>query len=231
MKVRLSIGCVVFLVIAIPLSAAEDEDGTTADLDSVLCRDCARAILDEHRASLSWGETGIDYRALRFATAAQPGYPEDSERARELMTALNAAKLTGDSQRIVAVSDSMLALNYIDILAHVSAALAHRELGNAREWDFHGDLVRGLFHSIVYSGDGISLESAIRVVDEYEAYRYIVVLEWSLQAEERVALADHEYLKVEVLTSESDVLTRYFDLDAAQKWLEVHCGQSDAAPN
>jgi hypothetical protein len=151
-------------------SAATPLPRTSASYDSLLAR-------------LRGGDLTIDYLALRLAYAATPQYAPYDFRT-ESKTAMRTAFAAGECRTALAVADSTLARNYVDIEAHVVSDQCMGRLGDHAKASYHGTIARGLIESIRTYASGRTPDSAIVVISIDEEYTILAVqgLERTMQA-------------------------------------------------
>src|SRR5918996_1227514 len=77
---------------------------------------------------------------------------------------LNAALAQKNYEEALKIADSVLAKNFVEINAHMTAQIAHQELGNTDRAQFHKFMVDGLLNSIKSNFDGKSVDSAYEVI-------------------------------------------------------------------
>ncbi len=123
-------------------------------------------------AKLKGGDTSVDFRALRLAYSETKEYSPDSisiEQRKNLFQLLTDKKY----DEAVAASEAILKTNYVEINSHQVLAVAYRELGNAKKFDFHLKVYKGLIESIISGLDGKSTSTAFTVISDEEEYDLI----------------------------------------------------------
>jgi uncharacterized protein DUF4919 len=130
---------------------------------------------DSLLARLRAGDVGIDFLSLRLAYAETPHYaPYDFDT--ESRRAMFAAATAGNHQKALALADSILATNYVDIEAHLVSAESRQHLGDSAKAAYHGAIVRGLIESMSDYASGQSPDSAIVVINIREEYALLAAL-------------------------------------------------------
>jgi hypothetical protein len=119
----------------------------------------------------------VDFGALRMAYARSEHYrpysvyPDGGDELRD-------AYRRNDWPRVLQIAETSLALNYVRIRPHFYAMRAHRALGDAAATAHHRAFMEGLSRSILASGDGLTPETAMLVIDiqeEYDAMAFLGV--------------------------------------------------------
>lgn len=114
----------------------------------------------------------------------------------ELQKQLTAATGEGNLQRILELTQGILAEDPTDIRAHVLRAYVLHKMGRTAEGDLHRAMGQGLVDSIAHTGDGKDYASAwtvFQVEEEYEMLKF-ARLQPSAQA-----LREHAGRKYDVL--------------------------------
>jgi hypothetical protein len=115
------------------------------------------------------GDQTVDFRQLRLAYANSPSYgsgPDTDTQRKAMMASLNAK----DFANAIKNADVVLAAKYVDLDAHFVAYVAHRELKDTEQAEFHKFVLQGMLKSITASGDGKSPETAFQVIEVHEEY-------------------------------------------------------------
>ncbi len=112
------------------------------------------------------GDKSIDFKELRFAYADSGGGPDTDAQKKAMMAALNSKKFA----EVIKNADAVLAGDFVDMDAHYAEYIAHRELKDLDQADFHKFILQGLLDSILHSGDGKRPETAFQVIEVHEEY-------------------------------------------------------------
>ena len=161
----------------------------------------------------------FDMDSLRRAFAASSDYAPyslDTDLRKAMFAALDRSAFA-EARRL---ADSALALNYLDIFAHIGADMAARKSGDERAHQFHEAMVRGLLGAIFSSGEGTAQSPwVVLSVDEEYAVLQTQGLRRSEQALSRCANGrDCDVLTVEDgRGGESRRL--WFDVSTPKGWL------------
>jgi hypothetical protein len=113
------------------------------------------------------GDQTVDFRQLRLTYANSPSYdggPDTDTQRKAMMASLNAK----DFANAIKNADVVLAAKYVDLDAHFVAYIAHRELKDTEQAEFHKFVLQGLLKSITASGDGKTPETAFQVIEVHE---------------------------------------------------------------
>lgn len=182
----------------------------------------ARQIYDSLKARLLAGDTVIDYRAFRFAyagTAEYDPFGAFTGDVREQM--MNAYYRSGDPAAARQAADSLLALNYVDIDAHMITALTSATLGDTARTRFHASVARGLTASIEQPGVGNSPDAPYEIIGVVEEDALLRMRGWRRGNQSQVTCQDKPCDRMEVSrpsTGETQVL--YFDVSRPHAFLK-----------
>ena len=127
-------------------------------------------------SKLKGGDTTIDFKALRLASVdsdAEEAGEADRELYKKAVVALNAKKY----DEVISACEKTLKSGYLDIDTHVLLAVAYRETGNSKKFDFHKAVYLGLVNSILAGADGKSAKTAYVVITVGEEYAILGALE------------------------------------------------------
>ena len=157
------------------------------------------------------GEGAVDYKALRFAYFETPGYNPlagmlDYRAVWRPLAQRNWAEA-------VKQAEAVLEKNYVDANAHMVAAVAYREQGDAEKAKLHRRWADGLLESIKAGGDGKSAETAWHVISISE--EYAVLRSMNLRAVGQSLANDkgHAYDVMKTLDPQNAEATFYFNVD------------------
>jgi hypothetical protein len=121
-------------------------------------------------AQLKSGNTAIDYTALRYARAEQPGYNPYEGLADPAKGDLFRAIAAADFDRVATLANDVLGRDYTDIDAHAALAVVLERRGMTQEAMFERAVADGLLRSIQDSGNGMAPETAYVVISVAEEY-------------------------------------------------------------
>jgi hypothetical protein len=146
-----------------------------------------------------------------------PGGADTDTQKKAMMAALNSKNYADALKN----ADIVLAADYVDMDAHFVEYIAHRELKNAEQAEFHKFILQGLLDSITHPGDGKNFETAYQVIQVHEEY---VVLRFMGLMPSKQSMAEkngHSYDVMETLNPESnEKVTLYFNIDIEEKHLK-----------
>src|SRR4030095_10418027 len=126
-------------------------------------------------AKLKGGDTGVDFKALRIASAdsdAEDSGQVDREEYKKIVAAVDAKK----NADAISVAEKALKSGYMDINTHMLLAVAYRETGNKEKFAFHKAVYLGLVNSILAGADGKSPSTAYVVINVAEEYALLGAL-------------------------------------------------------
>jgi hypothetical protein len=131
---------------------------------------------DELVARAKRSDANVDYLALRNAYAESPHYDPYGSKVGALQSEMFDAYRRADCAAVLAKAESILAVDFVDVDAHLLAGLCHGKLGNEQAMRREREAARGLIDSILQSGDGKSEESAFVVIEVAEEYSLLRLL-------------------------------------------------------
>lgn len=174
---------------------------------------------------LKKGETGIDFKKLRFAFTETKNYSpygnrsEDATRMSQLYREKNYKEALKSAEKVLETS-------YVDINAHFVAAISSNEIGNSEKAEFHKKVYLGLINSIISSKDGKSARTAFEVIYVPEEYSVLSYLGYQRGSQ---ALVNENGSKFDVLTvtnpQNNETLKLYFNIDTVWKGYEKVFGK------
>jgi hypothetical protein len=161
----------------------------------------------------------FDFLALRSAFAGSSDYSPydvDTDLRKAMFGALEGSKFA-DASRL---ADSALALNYLDIFAHVGAGMAARGANDEQADRFHEALVGGLLAAILASGKGTAQSPwVVLSIDE----EYAVLQAQGLRRTEQMLGKCDDGRACDVLTvtdaEGGSPRQLYFDITAPRTWM------------
>lgn len=201
---RIGFVSIVFFVFALDVSAQAASE--TANVGK-------KPTYDQLLAKLKSGDTNIDYGALRMTYTETKSYSatgSDPAARSQMSKAVSGREFT----EAIKVAKSILDKNYVDINAHVAMAVANRELGDTKLFEFHKAVYRGLIDSIVASGDGKTAKTAYVVISVPEEYALLQALDLRRGSQSLLNENGHTYDVLTVTdpkTNESRKI--YFNID------------------
>lgn len=174
-----------------------------------LSSDTYYSLLDSLQNGIS-----VDLLKLRMAlTKTKEFSPYDTdlgEKHRRIRSALDNSQY----RKALAIADSILSYNYVDIDVHLYCGYAYKQLGDSLKSDFHYSLYDGLLNSVVASGDGKTAKTALWVISTTEEYAFIRAYNLSLEEQSLYHEDSHSFDLMEVTDRESQEKHKiYFNID------------------
>ena len=165
------------------------------------------ALLERVKAS----DPAVDFAQLRRLYAGSASYTPlrdaDEPRLRDVM-ARGADRMTLD------VARAILQRNYLNVDAHLAAAVACDALGDMTCRVHHEYVARGILDSIMRSGDGKTLETAWVVISVPEEYAVAAVLGVRVIGQEVVRRGERYYDRLTVRDLDTNAERElFFDID------------------
>jgi len=176
--------------------------------------DAAPADYAALKARLDAGDTGVDFRALRDAYATTPDYrpnsPDALVRRKAVQDALEARRF----DTALTLLEKWLAADFLNPFAHLGAARAYRETGNAEKAAFHDAVVDGLYASICAPDEGLSEQRPCPVLSIDEQHFFLVMNGFTVQGEYGMDCSEGRPCQVYEVTkmNTNEAFTLYFDI-------------------
>lgn len=168
---------------------------------------------EDYVSQVKAGKVDIDYTAFRLAYTASPKYA-DPWTFRELRIAMRKAYDAGDCPTAMARAAEIFEVNYVNIDAHLTAALCHKKDGNAERERHEIAVFRGLVFSVLKSGDGKSPKTAFVVISVDEEYAAMQALGVKLDRQLLVQEGGSSFDLIEAKKLDSgEPVTLYFNVD------------------
>ena len=164
-------------------------------------------------------DAAVNFQELRLAYTETKQYnPYGGDR--EMRTAMFAALTGKQYDQALLSSEKILAANYLDINAQLSAYVANRELGHAEKADYHKNIARKLLKSISDSGDGKTIATAFVVISTDEEYAMFNYMGVRPTAQALIEEQTHHYDKMTVTDPKTErEVIYYFNIDKPFNWL------------
>ena len=132
---------------------------------------------------------------------------------------MNAALAQKNYDQALQIAESVLAKNFVEINAHMTAQIAYQETGKTEKAEFHKFMVEGLLNSIKGSGDGKSPEKAFEVISVNEEYGLIRSLGLKPTSQALAENKGHSYDVITVIDPQTNKESQlYFNIDKPFKW-------------
>ena len=175
-------------------------------------------------ARMKSGETQVDYRALREAYAASPGYDPYAMKVQAMIGMMVDAANAGDCDKALDLAKRITDIDFVQIDAHTVADFCYHQRKDAKRAAFHHAVALGLLRSIAASGDGKSPASAFVVVSMDEEYAMIHTLGLHVDQQALVNANGRSYDRLAVTTLDGRHLSIYFDVSRPFGSLERQFG-------
>lgn len=161
-------------------------------------------------------DPSVNFTELRLAFYESPNYNPYAP----MMTyrPMNAALAQKNYEEALKIADSVLAKNFVEINAHMTAQIAHQELGNTERAQFHKFMVDGLLNSIKSNVDGKSLDTAYEVISINEEYGLIRSLGLRPIKQGLVPNKGHHFDAITVVDQTGKESVIYFNVDKPFNW-------------
>lgn len=204
-----SVGAIVtVLAFAICVSAQTPQSGPTP---------AEKSKYDVLLEKVKQKDATVDFTELRMAFYESPHYSPYAP----MMTyrPMNAALNQKNYEEALKIAESVLAKNFVEINAHITAQIAFQATGNAERAQFHKFMVDGLLNSIKSKADGKTVDTAFLVISVNEEYGLIRSL--GLRPIKQALIQDkgHSFDAITVVdpqTNQESVL--YFNIDKPFNW-------------
>jgi len=221
-------GCLGLSAVLLALVACSPRAGTlparVSAYDAPYPRAEADAIYADLALKLRAGDRSVDFTVLRLAYADSSYYrPSIQCGDRKAMFQDLHEKRYGDALQ---AAEAMLERCPLDLDAHMVAGVSSAELGAPDRAGDHRWIVDGLVRSILASGDGKSLKTAMGVIDVQE--EYVAVNALGLQTSGQGLLNQGGRYFDEVQTIDPRTGTKgvlYFNFDRPMHWANRQLGK------
>jgi tetratricopeptide (TPR) repeat protein len=131
----------------------------------------------------------------------------------DIKESLDQAIEENDFQGIIAAAEKILEKDFTDMRAHVWKAMAHMKLGEKEKELYDRSVTSGLFHSILRSGDGKSIQTAWHIFQLKEASDVLKQLGFFMWIKQ--SLLENQgrsYTLIEAKNSQGETAEFYFDI-------------------
>ena len=162
-------------------------------------------------------DPSVNFTELRLAFYESPNYNPYAP----MLTyrPMNAALNQKNYEEALKIAEAVLAKNFVEINAHITAQIAYQETGNAERAQFHKFMVDGLLNSIKSKLDGKSVATAFEVISINEEYGVVRSLGLRPIKQALVQEKGHSYDAITVVdpqTNQESVM--YFNVDKPFSW-------------
>lgn len=160
------------------------------------------------------GETEVDYAALRQNCGRTSWYVQRKQsKIDEMEKKMYAADSNKDYAKVRTLAQSILNINYLNMMAHMMLSLASEALGDSASAEHHLDIELGLLRSIGQSGSGENCREGKVVIDVEEEYFVMRIMGWRLMRQQTVGDGDNTCDLMEVVDSEGNERKEYFNVN------------------
>lgn len=159
----------------------------------------------------------LDFTALRMAYAASDQYsPYGGDRS-----IFEKALQDKNHQEALRLGEAEVEKDFLNVWAHWAAWQGAQGLGDETRAAFHQYALRGIFQSIVNSGDGKSQETAYHVLSTDETYFVLAALGLRTKSQALQHKDGHSYDAMTVVDVQSGTeLTLYFNIDISFGYMQ-----------
>ena len=193
------------ILIFLPISSSAQQEGKPA-YESLLER-------------VKKADPTVDFAALRLAYADNP--PKDSGTDPDASKAMFAALRDKNYGKALEHAEKIMKANYVDINAHMVAAMAYKEKNDSEKQKFHRYVAEGLIKSILSSGDGKSQKTALTVISTSEEYVILRVYGLMPASQALQSANGHHYDRLDAVNPKTnEKVTLYFNIDRPYGALE-----------
>ncbi len=176
-----------------------------------------QALLDR----VKQGDATVDFLEFRRAYSDSPAFVDtaNSDESKKMYEAFNRKDFAGALKS----AQKILDINYCDIDAHQVAYLASRELSDSEQADFHHKITHNLIQSILSTGDGKGLESAMEVITVHEEYIILMVMGLTRGSQSLISKGGHSYDQLDAINPQThEKVTVYFNVDRTMaRWTKL----------
>ena len=213
---RLSSVVLVLLFIVFCVSAQNPQE-TPKPAEKETPKPTQKTKYDELVEKVKQKDASVNFTELRYAFYESPNYNPYAPMM--AYRPLNAAIAQKNYEEALKIAESVLAKNFVEINAHMTAQIAYRETGNTEKAEFHKFMVDGLLNSIKGSVDGKSKEKAFAVISINEEYGLIRSLGLKPTGQALVADNGHSYDVITVIDPQTNKESQlFFNIDKPFKW-------------
>jgi hypothetical protein len=168
-------------------------------------------------AKVKAGDTSVDFKALRMASAESDAEEAGAEADTEEYKKAAAAFSGGKFKDAVSAGERSLKSGYLDIRTHLLLALAYEKLKNTEKFEFHKAVYLGLVNSILKSGDGKSADTAYVVIAVAEEYAILDALQLGRGSQSLQSTNGHQFDVLSVTDSSGKAKQVWFNIDIVWK--------------
>jgi hypothetical protein len=185
-------------LLAVPAQAVQDAKSKQKEFDDLIAR-------------VKKSDASIDFGDLRMRLAELDAYsPYGDGGRKEAFAKLDA----GDYKGALEIANKTLEKNYLDVDAHLAAAVAADKLGEAVRSAHHIYVAKGIITAIGDSGDGKSASTAYKVITVSEEYMFLRVMGLQVKGQGLQHVDGHSFDVMKVVDPQTKAESSvYFNID------------------
>ena len=159
----------------------------------------------------------VDFKEMRLNFAKTKGYSAFGFESDSTKAAF-ASIQKKDFKDAVKKAEAAIDEHFIDMDAHVAAAIAYGGLGDTAKADLHKGMYLGLVNSIISSGDGKTPETAYVVISTHEEYIVLRALGLQPTTQSLAHIKEHSYDIQDTIDTQTKATAKiYFNIDIVWK--------------
>jgi len=162
----------------------------------------------------------VNFKELRLAYVQSPQYAPYTH-DEETRTLLNQALSEENMEMAINLVERLLESYYLDIDAHMIAAVVYGKIGDETKLSYHRKFVKGLLDSIFQSGDGRTFQTAFVVIDVDEEYAVLRILGIQPTMQSLHTFEGHQFDVFQFRNLQTGQTAEiYFNIDFPKGWLD-----------
>lgn len=170
------------------------------------------------------GATSVDFTLLRLTYADSSRYTPSTQCGdrRAMFQALHEKRVSD----ALPMAQAILTACPLDLDAHLASAVSLAEMGQPDPAGTHRRFIDGLVRSILDSGDGQSLKTAMTVIDVQEEYVAVNALGFRVTGQGLLHQSGRFYDELQVTDPRTGkASTLYFDITRPMRWANRQLGK------
>lgn len=160
----------------------------------------------------------VDFMRLRYSFTETPAYNPygDGKEQKEMKKAFIDEKY----EETLRIAKGILEKKYVDLEAHYYCIMVYEKLKKEEEKSAHEEILKGLFDSIYYSGDGMTPETAIVVIEAKEEQMLLDMTGLKADKQNLLKVKEEDIDEIEIKNKETkEVKKIYFNVTKPMKWM------------
>lgn len=157
-------------------------------------------------------DESIDFLQLRLLYSQSDDY-RPTNTFSSARAAMFEALSNEQFEQALKEAHAILEENYLVLHAHYVCALAYQKMNNLKKYDLHMFILKGLVDSIIGEGDGMSPETAYKVINIEEEYFLIYSMGFTPQEQRSLNIAGHNYDEILLRDAEGNEGPIFFNVD------------------